>query len=230
MFRLIAVNEKVDSGEPTQISVGLGVGEQEAGGKGTDAGYDIFYSVKNFCFLHKVGLLLGIRRCKGTKNFGIGGSVLFRLNVEAVDDVEEGVARQCVVARFGATLGVDFVSYVAELAEYVEAVENECESTFENAFADAGVPDKMIVVEATVGIAAAAVHGNVGADAPVIGQFGGAEGQAIVEIDGIDGNEAGHARRRAAPFGVAERIDREPRGCAAVDAFVLSASAQNINI
>lgn len=159
--------------------------------------------------------------CKGTKNFGIGGSVFFGLNVEAVDDVEEGVAGQCVVAGFGAALGVDFVGYVAELAEYVESVENEGEFAFENAFADAGVPDQMIVVEATVGIAAAAVHGNVGADAPVVGQVGGAEGQAIVEVDGIDGNEAGHARRRAAPFGVAEHIDREPRGCATVYAQFL---------
>ena len=70
----------------------------------------------------------------------------------------------------------------------------------EHGFGDSHVPDEVVGVHRRVGVAPAAVHGQVGAHLHVPGQGdGGAD--AILEVDGVDGREPGPFADGVVPVG-----------------------------
>ena len=86
---------------------------------------------------------------------------LLRLFVEAIHDVQQGVAGQDVGIGLGAALGIDGTGDVVELTEEVKAVEHDEEFAFEEGPREAGIPYKVTRVQSVVGIACTGVEAEV---------------------------------------------------------------------
>ena len=106
---------------------------------------------------------------------------ILRLFVESVDDVGHDVAGQGVAVCFGAALRVDDLRDIAELIEDIESVEGEGEARLGEGLAQACVPHEVVSVGGAVGIAAARVHGEVGAELECCGQLH-ERSKAVVEV------------------------------------------------
>lgn len=72
---------------------------------------------------------------------------LFGCFVEFPLSVEHYIAWKHVCISFSPCLGVYVVEHVAEIVEYVEAVNHESQLTFEHGVACPGIPDKVCLVE-----------------------------------------------------------------------------------
>ena len=108
--------------------------------------------------------------------------------VQSVDNVQQSVAGRDIAPRLDAALGVDCSVDVGEVAEEVEAVEHTDEVAVKETFGYTNVPDKFVCIHCVVGIATAGVHGEVGGELEAPRQFD-LGGEAIVEIEDVDGHE-----------------------------------------
>ena len=70
--------------------------------------------------------------------------LLLGLLVESIDDVEHGIARHYVVARLGASLGIDRAIDVREVAQQVKSVDKSRQSAAEECAAQAGIPNEVV--------------------------------------------------------------------------------------
>lgn len=127
----------------------------------------------------------------------VGGFFLGE-DVETVGDVEHGVVAHGVRPGFGASLRVDRVLHVADLAEYVHGVEFQRQLAVEQGLAERGVPHPVRRVERRVAVSASAVQGHVGAYLPLLGQVEQYVG-ARRDVEGGDVVEIGALRAAAQP-------------------------------
>ena len=101
--------------------------------------------------------------------------------IEAVNEVRHYIAGQGVAVCFGAALRVDDLRDIAKLIENIESVEGEGDARLGEGLAQACVPHEVVGVGGAVGIAAARVHGKVGAELERCGQID-ERGEAVVEV------------------------------------------------
>ena len=78
-------------------------------------------------------------------------SLFAGISVETVADMEKEVGRDYVAHRFGARLGIDCVSDVAELLQHVVAVDGEHKRALEHRFAHTCVPHHIGGVKSIIG-------------------------------------------------------------------------------
>lgn len=114
--------------------------------------------------------------------------LLLGLDVQAVNDVEHGVAGKGVVACLCASLGVEDGVDGRDLAENIHACEAEFEVAFEYAFGEGGVPAPVCGVEFTCRVAAAQIEFEVGLNLEIIREAN-VQSERGCEVEGIDYTE-----------------------------------------
>ena len=82
--------------------------------------------------------------------------------VQTIDNMEQCIAGHHVGIGLSTSLGIEGAGDVAELSEYVEAVENHEQPAFQEGTREAGVPDEVVGVERLVGVAGAGIKAEVG--------------------------------------------------------------------